>query len=112
MAANRREHKIDSGELSSDKRSLLMSENRMRQYVWKGVCMFNNNRYQHISIGIHTEMGGGTCIHIAIGVEAGAMDMFWPTGQTGHGVKSTQRGPLNYYRDYPLSLTRYRQLSD
>ena len=37
--------------------------------------MLTNNRYQHISIDIHTQAGGGTLIHIVIGDKAGAIDM-------------------------------------
>ena len=65
----------DHGELSPYQRSLHMSGNRMRQHIWEGVCMLNNNRYQHISIDIHTQMGGGTFIHIVIGEEVGQIDM-------------------------------------
>ena len=95
----RREHKTDGGEVSSDTRSLIMSGNRINQYVWEVVCMLTNNRYPHISIGIHTQTGGGTFIHIVIGVEAGAIDMSCPTGQTGYDAERTQRGPLNRHRD-------------
>ena len=80
-----------------------MSENRMRQYVWEGVCMLDNNRYQHISIGIHTQTGGGNCLHIVIGVKTGAIDVSCMTGQTGYDVKRTQRGPLNHHWDHTLS---------
>ena len=83
----------------------------MRQYVWEGACMLTNNRYQHISIDIHTQAGGGTFIHIVIGVEAGAIDMSCPTGQTGYDVERTQRGPLNHHREYPRSFPRCLQLS-
>ena len=64
VVTNWHEHKSVTGELSSDKRLLHMSGNRMRQSVWEGVCMLNNNRYQHISIDIHTDTGGeDLCTH-------------------------------------------------
>ena len=109
--AERRIHKIVSGELSSDKRSLNMSVDWTRQYVWEGVCMLNNNRYQNISIGIHTQTGGGTRIHIVIGVEAGAIDSSHPTCQTGYDANRIQRSPLNHHREYTLGSPRCSQSS-
>ena len=110
VVTNWHEHKSNTGELSSDKRSLHVSGNRMRQSVWEGVCMLNNNRYQHISIDIHTQTGGETCVHIVIGRIVGEIDMSCITGQTGYNAKRTHSGPLNHHRDYPQSAPWCLQL--
>ena len=50
--------------------------------MWEGVCVLNNGRYQHISIEIATEMGGGSSIHIVMGEVVGYIDMPCLTGET------------------------------